>query len=302
MKCDKCGNQLPEGATFCNMCGTSLTPTVTNVSTEQSKGIDIKVIVIIVLVVILLALGIVFIVTNNKNTNKESNNVPTNNASLDPTITTTEEVVTDKINYAELFDFKDFKVSPEDNSTKSKNIKFIKAYSKNAKIGSYIDLLFENNNDEIYDGTVYLNYYKNGKRIDSDLTSVIYVKPHSQFSVSIDPSIYEEFDSFDITYESHMKSSNIKEIPVDNSKITTNKDSNDKIVVNYTNDYNEKGNFTFLILYKKNGEVVGVRSGSAFDIEPGAIASYDFSDYYSPKTGYDDYEVLIQSAYTHNRE
>ena len=331
MKCIKCGNEIPDDSKFCSFCSNPVetstpvvetqpveeTPQVTATDvikeaiesaalrTEKKTKLDIKTIIIIILAVLLLIVtALLFISYSKKDTGKcKCADVLSN----DSTTTSTEGKV-EKKNYASGLDIsKATSVKPEDeNSDRNKNIKYINATSYKIERSGFYDtevgILFENNNDSLMSGTVYINYYKDGIRIGSDLGSYSLVTPHSKFIVHIQPSFEEEFDSFDISYNAAMKSSGYKVVPVDNSKISAQKVSNlGSYIINatYTNDSDSEVTYYFGIIYKKNGQDVGYRNSIASDVKKGDTASVKFYDLYAPKD-YDDFEVFIYSSYTSN--
>ena len=336
MKCIKCGNEIPDDSKFCSFCSSpvettpvqEVTPTpVEEVTpdasvtptdiikqtvdsaierTERKTKLDIKTLIIITLAVLVIVLTVLLFMNYSK---KNDNKCNCTNTLVNDNSTTTTKSANEKTNYASGLDIsKATSVKVEDeNSDRNKNIKFINAFSyKSDRSGFYdteVGMLFENNNDSLMSGTVYINYYKDGTRIGSDLGSYSLVTPHSKFIVHIQPSFEEEFDSFDVTYNAAMKTSGYTVIPVDNSKITTQKVSvsgSYQINASYTNDSDSEVTYYFGIIYKKGGNDIGYRNTIASNVKKGDTASVKFYDSFAPKD-YDDYEVFIYSSYTSNK-
>ena len=323
MKCIKCGNEIPDDSKFCSFCSSpvvseevkeeivteavtsEVTPDVKLPKDEKTKkeldGKSIVIIVLVLLVIILICL-LVLSYTKTDNSNCKCGDIKTH----ENEVTTTKDS-SEKVNYAEGLDIsKATGFRPEDeNSERNKNIKFINAtsYTTESSINkTNVGFLFENNNDSLMSGTVYINYYKDGTRIGSDIGSYSLVTPHSKFTVHINPSFEEEFDSFDVSYTAAMKTTGYKNIPVDNSKINTQKVkdyTSYNIIATYTNDSDSKVTYYFGVIYKKDGKDVGYRDTIASNVEKGDTASAKFYDSFAPKD-YDDYEVFIYSSYTSN--
>ena len=339
MKCIKCGNELAEGAKFCNLCGETVveqtvteppqektsevtttqvatpevtssvetvatpqvetsTPVVDDIKKKAVKRIEYsKNVALITLIITTLLFAFLYV-----NSMKEKNNCKCETLSNDTTTKETEK--TKGNNYAEDLDISGVTVKAEEDNERTNNIKYINmglikptgSYSK-----TRLSMLFENNNDSLTSGTVYLNYYKDGTRIDSDLGSFSLILPNSKFVVTIDPNIDEEYDSIDITYKASLKTSGTTQVAVDTSKLKAEKVSSgysSEVDVTYTNDTDGKATYYPAIIYKKDGKEVGYHYSIMADVEKGQTGKSRFYDSNAPE--YDSYEVFIQSAYTRN--
>lgn len=327
MKCIKCGNEVPDGNKFCTFCGSELVsnpvnnetstnfndetnvtqsvettvsspvnPIVDDLKKSVSKKIDYyKNIGLITFAITTVLFAFLYINSFNKKTDCKCE-------TLNNSTTTTEKADSSDNNYAKKLDLSNLVAKAEDNTERTNNLKYINYALQKKDYGSdELSLLFENNNDSLTTGTVYLNYYKDGTRIDSSLGSFFNILPNSRFVVSIRPSINEEFDSVDISYKANLKSSSLSPMNVDNSKITVEKIKNLNlydIEASYNNDTDKSVSYGFAIIYKKDGKDVGYHTSSQTNIKPGEKAKVKFYDSLAPV--YDSYEVFIQSAYTSN--
>lgn len=339
MKCIKCGNELADGAKFCNLCGETVvqepvtetpevaspevtttqvatpevTPSVETVATPQVETStpvvdDIKKkavkrveysknVALITLIITTLLFAFLYV-----NSMKEKNNCKCETLSNDTTTKETEK--TNGNNYANDLDISGITVEAEDSSERTNNIKFLNLalVKKNSTYSNNdITMLFENKNDSLTSGTVYLNYFKDGQRIDSTYGSFSLVYPNSKFVVTLSPRINEEFDSINITYKASLKTSGYSAVSVDNSKIKHERVKNlntYEVDASYTNDFDGVVTYYFAIIYKKDGKEVGYNNSVASKIAKGESGKVTFYDSSAPE--YDSYEVFIQSAYTSN--
>lgn len=340
MKCIKCGNELGEGVKFCNLCGETVveqsvtetpqvatpeattvpvatpevtpsvelvskpqvetsTPIVDEIKKKATNKIEYaKNIALILLTILTILFAFLYV-----NSMDKKNNCKCETLSNDTTSTTETDKSKAK-NYAENLDISGVTVKAEDDTEKTTNVKFINmvlvtpssSYSR-----SRISMLFENHNDFLTSGTVYLNYYKDGTRIGSDSGSYSLILPNSKFVVTIEPKIEEEFDSIDITYKTSLRSNGSTQVNVDTSKLKAEKVSSgysSEVDVTYTNDTDGKATYYPAIIYKKDGKEVGYHYSIMPNLEKGQTGKARFYDSNAPE--YDSYEVFIQSAYTSN--
>ena len=307
MICGKCGNTVESGSTFCNKCGNQLSSGVQPVN-NQSPNNNKMIIIIIILTIALVLLGITFVTILPKKRGPIDNNTTTNNisdttSSVQSLDDTTTVASTDKVNYASDIDLSNVSIKSESSNSRVDNVKVIdyksykteKSYTPTTKLG----ILFENNNDYMISGSVYVNYYKNGTRIGSNLGSYSLVLPHNKFIVDMELKQYEEFDSVDITYNTAMKTTGYKAIKVDNSKIEKkrmqNYNTND-MYATYLNADEDKVTYYAGFIFKKDGKAVGYRSTIHSDVKKGDTATFKMLESFAPND-FDDFEVFIQSAY-----
>ena len=327
MKCIKCGNDVPDGNKFCTFCGSELVsnpvnnetltnfndvtnvtnsvetdvsspvnPIVDDLKKSVSKRVDYyKNIGLITFAITTVLFVFLYINSFNKKTDCKCE-------TLNNSTTSTEKTDSSDNNYAKNLDLSNLVAKAEDNTERTNNLKYINYALQKKDYGSDdLSLLFENNNDSLTTGTVYLNYYKDGTRIDSSLGTFSNVLPNSKFVVTIHPKIEEEFDSVDISYKANLKSSYASPVNVDNSKITVEKIKNLNLYdveASYNNDTDKSVSYYFAIIYIKDGKDVGYHTSGQFNVKSGEKAKVSFHDSLAPE--YDSYEVFIQSAYTSN--
>ena len=152
------------------------------------------------------------------NTGKKSEQCKCETLSNDVT-TTTEKDKNEKVNFAENIDITGITVKAEESNSRTDNIKFLNVVSFDTSSSTFkekiVGLLFENNNDFLTSGTAYLNYYKDGVRIKSNLATFSNVSPKTKFVAYFRPEIDEEYDSIDITYTTNLKTSSQTYLPLE---------------------------------------------------------------------------------------
>ncbi len=306
MNCNKCGNFVPAGQNFCNACGSPVQPTAPVQPTPSNGGSNnvIKIVVLAVLGLVVLVLLVIAILPSKKS---EEKTTTTATALKEVDNNTTEHKTTVKLttnangdtNYADGIDYSNIKSKPDDTSSNSQNIEVL-GINYNAKASYPLQILMKNNNNYQASGSVYLNYYKDGKRIKSSLGSFSLVSPGSKFVVTIRPRIDEPFDSVDITYYASRRNTSYEQINIKDSDATCNviNDYSKKIECTFTHNLNTKGVYYMGIIYKKNGKEVGYDSTISISNtekkgDKGKITFYSSN---APED-YDDYEVFFQTAY-----
>ncbi len=306
MKCIKCGQEIPDTSTFCNFCGTPI-------PVKKNNNI-IKIITILVLLVIVGVLVAIILLNNNKKEDNTNTTTTTTSSSIENTtgaqlntsgtkehISTTTNPNGENINYAENLDVSKLQVKPESNDTNTQNIKYLKhAYIKDIRFDN-LEVLFENDNDFAISVSTYLNFYKDGVRLHSVLGSTNPVNPHTKFVITYTPKIYEEFDSFDITYKANTrKEYEILDLKNSDVKCDLIKEVSNKIKCTFTHNYDNKGTYYLGIIYKKNGNEIGYNSAISMSEtkKKGDVGEVTFYDVSGP-SDYDDYEVFVQSSYTY---
>ena len=296
MICNKCGNQIPAGQSFCNMCGTPVTP---NQSGGNKKTVQIVVIGALVLVVIILGV-IAILPSGNKNLKDDKTTTTVDSKTLNESTTTT--TTTSKSINIDNIDINNLRVAPDDNTTKTQKIEFINAiYNKNAS-SNKLQLLFKNNNDFLASGTVYLNYYQNGTRIGSNSDGFSLVNPGSRFIVTINPQFNEPYDSIDVTYSAYNKVVSYVQIPLNTSEINIRetKEYNGPTLIEctFTHNLDKKATYYLGIIYKKNGKDVGYASAINSETveKKGETGIVKFRPNLTGLEDYDEYEVFVQSS------
>ena len=309
MICNKCGNQIPTGQSFCNICGTPVTP-------NQSGGSNnvVKIVVIGVLVLVVIVLGVIAILPSGKKELKDDTTTTTNvnsKALNEQTTTTTTESTTKPVNNSGStteIDVNNLKVLPEDDAAQTKKIEFISAvYNKDLKTDQ-LQLVFKNNNDYLASGSIYLNYYQNGTRIGSSTDLFSMVNPGSRFVVKLSHKISEPFDSIDVTYKAYRKTASYVQVPLNASDVKikeeraypTQNNIPTELECTFTHTLDKKATYYLGIIYKKDGKDVGYeRSINQKSPEKrGDIGTIKFYPAINGPKDFDDYEVFVQSAYT----
>lgn len=186
----------------------------------------------------------------------------------------------------------------DDNDERSKNIEFIKAfYNYSGKKYSYAKVLLKNNNSEMVNVTVYLNYYKDGVRIGSFQQTQSNVKANREFIVSITATPIEEFDSIDMSISAKVANTYYIDVPVSKKELTINELSN-YLQVLYTNNTDKKVSIYIGCKYYNKDELVYVYDGF-IDVQPKASDEGKFYDSSLPSDlEYDKRDVFIYAAYS----
>ena len=277
---------------FCDKCGNKM-------EVKKNKLVPILIGVIAFLVIIIGVLAVLLIVNKPKdNCNCENAGQAANNTNEVTTEeTTTASNGTKKDTVAVELDFNNVTAKPEDTNARSSKLEFKNAFyshDKNSKYG-YANLLFMNNNDEMVDTTIYINFYKDGKRIGSESGGAYNIKPNHLFVDDIMVDFNEEYDSFDITYGATKSKSTYDNLTIDSSKINT-VDTGDNIIATYDAAYDKESSYWAYILYKKDGKVVFCENAVNSSTNTSDIVSFKFFKNKVKDINYDSYEISIYSA------
>ncbi len=295
MKCIKCNNELPDNATFCNMCGQPIQSNYNNENNSSKKFLVILCVAILIVAVI----GIIVMLTKKKDNNKP--------------ITTTEGISTEKVSTSEQeynssgiakpshpivkIDTSNPTIIYEDESQRSKNIVFKKLfYMERNERYNYAYALLENNNDTMITAKIYINFYKGDQRIGSEQLYAQHIKPHTTFVADGTISFAEEYDRYDISIKGDIVSSVYHDVETEISKIKSDIDDRKNITATYLNETDKVVTYYANIIYYKNGEVVHVYDTISSSINPGDNAKFNFYATTQDGIDYDNYVVNIQSA------
>lgn len=316
MNCGNCGAPLAPGVKYCDKCGTEVGAPIAPPPPAPKKGPN-KIIIIAVLCAIIVALiTTIAIVMVNKDSDsgddtKTSRKKDTPDEPVKPDTPDNpdqpdqpdEPDEPDQPQQAELpkIDTTNVVFKPESSSdSRANNIQYIGSYyfaEDNSKYADY-RVLMKNNNNELIDVRLYLNFYKNGQRIGSVSAWASNVKAGSEFVADFSLSAREPYDSFDITVSAEkIDSSYYGDFKIDESKVKVVK-AERKIVAMYENTSTETFTAYACIKYMKDGKVVFVDKTISSSVDPGLNAEFTFYNFSIPEdVEYDDYKVVIYSAY-----
>ena len=269
-----------------------------NVQVQKKSYVLPIVIVVILLLVIIVGVLITLLVINTRSSNNIDN--PGNQAANNTQEITTESTTktTSEDTPAVDLDLSNVKAQPDDDKERSKNLEFkniFYSHEKGSKYG-YAYLLFMNNNNEMVDTTIYINFYKDGQRIGSEQGSGYNIKPNHLFVDSISVYFNEEYDSYDITYSANKSKSTYDDLTIDKTKIKTEKKDEYSLESTYPRKYDKESSYWAYILYKKDGKVVFCENSVDSSLNTTDTASFKFFLSRVEGIEYDSYEVDIYSA------
>jgi hypothetical protein len=113
---------------------------------------------------------------------------------------------------------------------------------------------------------------------------------------------YVDFDNFDIEIEVNLNPLMMNKTYVKNINIESNVGA-DNIMAKFTNNSNAMvESLSFVVLFYYNGEIVGYSMDYAFDLAAGDSTTVEFYEPYDAEFNdipYDDYEVIVNDAYSY---
>ena len=317
MQCPKCGNELLEGAVFCNKCGASFQETQQSVPTVVTEQPTVapkktgKVLIIVIVVLLLLAIGTTAGFFIGKKVSK--GNVAKCETTAQPK---NEEPQKEEEKKEEedddIFGSKDKIHKPIDASKVpfkaendlAKNFEVVKIiYNQNKK---YLQVLAKNNGKTPLSYRAHLNYYdKTGTRIDKASDSG-YVDPGRLFAFDFYNSTEEEFETVEVTIsaDTYKSTYHPTEFNKDSFKVMETEDS---VNIYYKNDTKKPLTGAFVGVFYKDNQMVYFDEFSFYDVAPGVTKEnkaylVSFPDYDSSKpmknaNYFDKYEITISYLY-----
>lgn len=281
MKCPNCGNDLMEGAAFCNKCGNSFQnaqpeqPVATVVEPvaapveNKPKSIG-KILLIVLLVVLFTGLGVLggFFIGKKVNSGNQTKCLESKDASKD-------EKKEEKKEDDDVFGSKD-KIHQTIDPTKvelsglddlGKKLELVKViYNENRQ---YLDVLVKNTSNEPMSFTAYLNYYdKAGTRIDQQLDTG-YVDPGNYGAFEFNNSTEEQFDHVSVTVKGSKYKSIYFPVPYDKAGLTTIKLDTD-LAIYYKNNTKYDLDGRLIAIFYKNNEIVYFYRTWFYELKPGS--------------------------------
>lgn len=289
MFCRFCGTKLEENNNKCNSCG--------NINDYSPHNLKQTKIAIISSIIVLIITAIVMMILLQINYEKHKNEKITDTGGVATSEITTSNKYDLEINEDATIikDFDSIEVKNEDNTKRSQNIEVLeKAYYTNN--GSHYNeaiLVMRNNNEDMVDVTVYLNFYQGDKRVSSELNTASFVKPGSKFVIDISQRYHSEYDKVDITFKTVKTKSIYTDIPVNESEINSRevKDAyGNKIYVEYPFEVDDHHTSYAYIIFRKDGKMVYAHSMIRDNVIP--EVSYYPSTY---NVEYDSFEVGVSA-------
>ena len=256
---------------------------------RMAKKIGIFRLAIISILITIIILELVILIGKKTNESNKYDKAGIN------TIETTTNSTTRNEGTAVLIDVDKIDSKPEDDTERSKKIEVLNKFYYHKETGKYstFRLIGKNNNDHFVSATFYLNFYKNGQRVNSEIGSVVNVKANKKFVVDISVDYADEYDSVDITYTSQKGKSVYTDLDISKDLFVFEEKSlysSKKLLYNYdVDDKDSKVLYAYLIYYKDGKEVFAenaIYMSGGFTFFP--------SNY---NVDYDDLEFDVYSAY-----
>jgi len=310
MECPKCGMEIEDGSTICSNCGNNL----------KDKSKKLKIIVIVILILIIISLLIIILLTNkndkkdtkvtNLNNSVTETEEETKNSESEENNKTSKKEVENLISGSKV-DTDNLVINPEKSSDLNDNIELIKAmYSADNK---YIYLLLKNNNSEAVEFKLQLDYYDDENyRIESDTCNFAKPNANKEFICELSSYGHEDlvYSGYKVTYNANKIQSWYKIYDADKIEIKSSvkeEYGSSKIKVNVTNNNSEEVKTIYITcIYYKNNEIVYLKETTVSNLDPGFTESIEISNLKDYNTGemidYDDYRLVVSSAYTYTGE
>ena len=254
---------------------------------KLSKTTIYRISVIICLLMVIFALVFILFKDNSKNNDIKKGSVTTESTTTSSTTQTPGTAVmidVDKVGY-----------KVEDDTERTSKVEVLNKFyyhRDNSKYSSF-KVVGKNNNDHYINVTFYLNFYKNGQRVNSELGSAVNVKANKKFVVDISVDYADEYDSVDISCTTQKGKSVYTDLDISKDLFVFEEKSlysSKNIYYNYdVEDKDNKVLYAYLI-YRKDGKEVfaenAIYMNGGFKFFP---SSYNVD--------YDDLEFDVYSAY-----
>jgi predicted nucleic acid-binding Zn ribbon protein len=297
MKCNNCGNEIINGAKFCNKCGTQIN--------EKKQKNNVIIYIIIAIICLLVGCCIGFFIgkkigTSTKDkeciklVNEEKDKCKENDDSYDFPETVTNKI--DLSNVKVIYENEDAKsleivdkILIDDYSGPSANLKMLlkNNSNKSLKITAYLN--FMNSDNQRIDRALDSGYLPIGKGKYSVLTIANRAKEdYSYVTISIRAEEDENYHSLNITE---------KDIKI----IETAKE----IELYYTNNMDKEVKIVGTMLFYKDDKLIHYQELTLTGVKPGntekvnaylsSLPTYDYKA--SNKDMYDKYEFVLAGAY-----
>ena len=266
MKCSNCGSELKENEKFCTKCGTKVEVQQEAQPKKSNTGLIIGLVLggLVLFIIIIIAIVVAFFLLIPKNSTKEGDRTTTQN------VTTAKPFDgDDKKEDKKNLDFTNVSFKAEDDNERSKNIELVKANMGKSSLTPVAYVAIKNNNSEHVDISIYVNYYKDGQRLGSDMGTMSFIKPGTIATSSIYLSNKDEYDSFDITYKTSKPGTYMKDVEVNDSNFKKKEDNEKQSYGTFTNTSKHKVyGYGTCIRYKGN-DIVFVENGYLGYVEAG---------------------------------
>lgn len=326
MKCEYCGSQLEPDVTFCNKCGTPVTPPsndaqqVGNVPqtgnvTPAGNGNKKSGKTIIFVVVIVIALALIGVIVGSKYSSTlksdkkvdNNNNVKENNVKDDKDKDVEKKLDDDddEIKQIEL-DTSKLKFVPLDE--KGEKIELVDSYYDSSM--NHLVLLMKSNNNEPVQLSTALNYLdETDTKIDKNIDTT-YVDPGKYVIVDLYNSTRENFSDYSVSVSASSYKSYFQSYDITPDKIKTF-ESSDSITFSYTNEFDKEIHIHYAMLFYKNDELVFYRWFYMGSIKPGLsesskfyLTSFPDYTYQNPDMSnyFDRYEIVVSAAYSYDTD
>jgi len=283
MKCPNCGNDLMEGAAFCNKCGNSFQsvqpeqPVATVVEpvaepVENKPKSTGKIILIILLVVLFTGLGILggFFIGKKASSGNQTKCLESKDAPKE------EKKEEEKKKDDDIFGSKDkihqyidpTTVQLSGSDDLGKKLQLVKTIYNDNK--QYLYVLVKNTDKEAMSYIAYLNYYdKAGTRIDQELDTG-HVDSGNYVVFEFNNSTEEQFDHVSVTVKGSRYKSIEFPVPYDKNNVTTVK-LDDDLAIYYKNNTKYELNGGLIVIFYKNNEIVYFYKTWFYKLKPNSI-------------------------------